>query len=116
MPRVLTSGILEHPTADVQPPKHTVARTPARRTDCSRRPSRALTSGGSSGVTINLGPSENVVCIFTNARVSSLLWGDVDCDGFVNSIDALRILRFVAHLSLTPIAGSPDVGADVQIS
>ncbi len=43
-------------------------------------------------------------------------WGDVDCDGFVNSIDALRILRFVAHLSLTPIAGCPDVGAEVRIS
>ncbi len=40
-------------------------------------------------------------------------WGDVDCEGNVNSIDALRILRFVAHLSLTPIAGCPDVGAEV---
>ena len=43
-------------------------------------------------------------------------WGDVDCDTDVNSIDALRILRYVAHLSLTPIAGCPDVGADVTIS
>ncbi len=50
------------------------------------------------------------------AGASPHAWGDADCDGAVNSIDALRILRFVAHLSLTPIAGCPDVGADVQIT
>jgi hypothetical protein len=43
-------------------------------------------------------------------------WGDVDCEGAANSLDALRILRFVAHLSLTPIAACPDVGAEVQIT
>jgi len=50
------------------------------------------------------------------AGASPHAWGDVDCDTDVNSIDALRILRFVAHLSLTPIAGCPDVGAEVTIT
>ncbi len=43
------------------------------------------------------------------AGASPHAWG-------VNSLDALRILRYVAHLSLTPIAGCPDVGAEVTIS
>jgi hypothetical protein len=50
------------------------------------------------------------------AGFSPHVWGDVDCQGAVNAIDALRILRFVAHLSLTPIAGCPDVGAEVSLS
>jgi hypothetical protein len=35
--------------------------------------------------------------------------GDVDCSGAVNAIDALKILRAVAGLSVAKPAGCPEV-------
>jgi hypothetical protein len=45
------------------------------------------------------------------------VWGDVDCSGEVTSVDALKILRFVADLPYTqtepppcPDIGTPEGG------
>jgi hypothetical protein len=38
-------------------------------------------------------------------------WGDVDCSGTINSIDALKILRYSAGLTYTRPPGCPDLGA-----
>ncbi|HSP55954.1 MAG TPA: hypothetical protein VLS25_10245, partial [Dehalococcoidia bacterium] len=38
------------------------------------------------------------------------LQGDVDCSGSVNSVDALKILRFVAHLSVSQNEPCADIG------
>jgi len=35
--------------------------------------------------------------------------GDVDCNGIVNSVDALKVLRFVAGLSVTQTEPCPDI-------
>jgi hypothetical protein len=44
-------------------------------------------------------------------------WGDVNCDGVVDALDVLLILRYAATgLLLTPISPCPDVGEIVQIA
>lgn len=35
--------------------------------------------------------------------------GDVDCNGIVNSVDALKVLRFVAGLSVNQTEPCPDI-------
>ncbi len=40
--------------------------------------------------------------------------GDVDCDTAVSSVDALAVLRFVAHLSVNQQDGCPTVGGGVN--
>ncbi len=40
------------------------------------------------------------------------LHGDVDCDGDVDSVDALKVLRHVAGLGVTQTEPCPDIGAD----
>jgi hypothetical protein len=40
----------------------------------------------------------------------TFLWGDVDCDGQVNPIDSLKILRHDAGLEVQQPAGCPNVG------
>lgn len=44
--------------------------------------------------------------------------GDVTCDGFVNSIDALQILRSVAGLGTSAVclAGAGDVNCDGEVN
>ena len=44
-----------------------------------------------------------------------LVWGDVDCDGDVDSVDSLKILRFVAGLSVSQQAGCPALGSPVEL-
>lgn len=43
------------------------------------------------------------------------LWGDVDCDGDVDSVDALAILRWIAGLDLTPVEPCPGMGDEVAL-
>jgi len=50
----------------------------------------------------------------TTAGFGLKTWGDVDCDGDVDAVDALNILRFVAALpSLETGPDCPDVGAAI---
>ena len=41
---------------------------------------------------------------------------DVDCDGDTNAVDALKVLRHVASLSVTQEAGCADIGGGVQVT
>lgn len=43
------------------------------------------------------------------------LWGDVDCDGDVDSVDALAILRWIAGLDVLPVEPCPGVGDSVAV-
>ncbi len=42
-------------------------------------------------------------------------WGDVDCSGFVNPVDSLKLLRFDAGLGVTQEPGCPGMGTGVTI-
>lgn len=42
-----------------------------------------------------------------------LIQGDVDCNGTANSVDSLKILRFVAGLSVAQEPDCPDIGTQV---
>jgi hypothetical protein len=41
-------------------------------------------------------------------------FGDVDCSGSVTSVDALKVLRFVALLSVSQTEPCPDIGAGLD--
>ncbi len=41
------------------------------------------------------------------------LWGDVDCVGDVDAVDALKILRYVAGLSVSQTQPCPEIGSEV---
>ncbi len=43
-------------------------------------------------------------------------WGDADCDGDVDSVDALKILRYVAALPVAQTEPCPDIGTEVQVT
>jgi hypothetical protein len=43
-------------------------------------------------------------------------WGDLDCSGAANSIDALKVLRHDAGLSVEQPPSCPDPGATVTVS
>jgi hypothetical protein len=75
-----------------------------------------ITLSHAAGLSTSTGDCPGMAEVVDVAGFSPHVWGDVDCEGAVNAIDALRILRFVAHLSLTPIAGCPDVGVEVSVS
>jgi hypothetical protein len=47
------------------------------------------------------------------ASPSGLTQGDVDCNGDVSSVDALKELRYVAQLSVSQNEPYPDIGEDV---
>jgi len=47
-------------------------------------------------------------------RVPDLTQGDVDCSGTVNAVDALKILRAVAALSVSQTQPCPPIGANVS--
>ncbi len=44
------------------------------------------------------------------------LWGDDDCDGDVDSVDALKTLRHVAILAVSQIQPCPVIGSNVDIA
>ena len=44
------------------------------------------------------------------AGAPSLTWGDVDCDGAINPVDALKLLRHDAGLSVQQEEGCPQIG------
>jgi hypothetical protein len=44
---------------------------------------------------------------------SGPLFGDVDCDGDVDAVDALKILRYVAQLTVQQEPACPLIGSDV---
>jgi hypothetical protein len=44
------------------------------------------------------------------------LWGDVDGDGEVNAVDALKILRYVVMLPVQRQPETPPIGTEVEIS
>ena len=46
----------------------------------------------------------------------SLVWGDVDCDGVVNPVDALKLLRFDAGLPVQQAQGCPPIGQLLQLA
>lgn len=70
---------------------------------------------GDMGVTISLGPGENVVCTFLNVRVQTRLWADVDCGGVVDAVDALKVLRHVAGLPVQQPDDCPEMEQEVVV-
>ncbi len=42
---------------------------------------------------------------------SGLIQGDVDCDGFVNAVDALKLIRYAVHLGVGQNEPCPDLGS-----
>jgi YVTN family beta-propeller protein len=49
------------------------------------------------------------------ALAGDQLWGDVDCDGDVDAVDALAILRWIAGLDVTVVEPCPGVGDEVAL-
>jgi len=45
----------------------------------------------------------------------TLYWGDVDCDGDVDAVDALKILRHVVRLAVSQEEPCPDIGSTVTV-
>jgi hypothetical protein len=43
-------------------------------------------------------------------------WGDIDCNGAVDAVDALKVLRYDAGLGVVPAEGCPTMGEEVQVS
>jgi len=43
------------------------------------------------------------------------VWGDVDCDGAVNAVDALKLLRHVVGLPVSQTEPCPDIGSTVTL-
>lgn len=50
------------------------------------------------------------------AGVEERVWGDVDCDSDVDSVDALWVLRWLAGLAVEPVDGCPAIGAEVVVA
>jgi hypothetical protein len=57
-----------------------------------------------------LSVSQNEPCPNIGEDVASV-WGDVDCSGEVTSVDALKILRYVALLAVAQNEPCADIGA-----
>ena len=47
---------------------------------------------------------------------SLLAWGDVDCNGTVDPVDGLKLLRFDAGLSVDQEEGCPEIGDEVTVA
>jgi hypothetical protein len=70
---------------------------------------------GDVGVTINLGPGEQIICTFLNVRTNTRLWGDVNCDGVVDAHDALASLLFTGGLPVPQTMPCPEMNQEVTI-
>jgi hypothetical protein len=55
-------------------------------------------------------------CTATFQLQMGLLWGDVDCDGDVDAVDALKILRHVVRLAVSQEEPCPDIGSTVTVN
>ncbi len=42
-------------------------------------------------------------------------WGDVDCGGGINPVDALKVLRSDAGLSVNKAPGCPEIGSGLPV-
>jgi CSLREA domain-containing protein len=54
--------------------------------------------------------------VYVGGWFASHLWGDFDCNGAVNLLDALHILRAAAEVPLTPADPCPQLGDTVPVS
>jgi hypothetical protein len=54
-------------------------------------------------------------CTATFQLQMGLLWGDVNCDGDVEAVDALKILRHVVRLAVSQEEPCPDIGSTVTV-
>ena len=61
-------------------------------------------------------PTESPTPTPTSVPGAELVWGDVDCSGSVDSVDALTDLRHVAAFSVSQEAGCPEIGSTVNIA
>lgn len=52
----------------------------------------------------------------TPSGAAQILWGDIDCDGDLDSVDALGILRSVAGLPVNQQPQCPEIGESVLVS
>ncbi|MEX0682640.1 MAG: choice-of-anchor Q domain-containing protein [Dehalococcoidia bacterium] len=68
------------------------------------------------GLITNTGECPAMGEVVEVANASPHPWGDVDCSGGVDPVDSLKLLRFDAGLPVTPVAGCPELGADVIVS
>lgn len=59
-----------------------------------------------------VGAQLNVVII---ASGEAVIWGDANCDGDVNAVDALQTLRHIAALGVVQEPGCPEIGGAVQV-
>jgi hypothetical protein len=50
------------------------------------------------------------------AGFGELTWGDTDCDGAVEAVDALATLRFIAALPVNQEQNCPEVGSDIFVA
>ena len=74
---------------------------------------------GDIDVTINLGPGENVTCTFFNVQASRVVsggtWGDSNCNGDTNAVDALLTQRYIVGLSVSQHEPCPNLGVDIDL-
>jgi hypothetical protein len=56
---------------------------------------------------------ENAVLDFGSIEESVQLWGDVDCDGDVDSVDSLKIQRHITGFFVSQTEPCPDIGSEV---
>jgi hypothetical protein len=54
-------------------------------------------------------------CTVTFQLQMKLLWGDVDCEGDVDAVDALKVLRHVVRLAVSQEEPCPDIGSTVTV-
>ena len=50
------------------------------------------------------------------ASATERIWGDVDCDGDLDSVDALAILRKIAAFSVNQQPNCPEIGSSVLVA
>ncbi len=63
------------------------------------------------GTFTRLSTRRNVEVQIDGSALFGILVGDLNCDGLVDALDALAILRFTGDLPLDPPAGCPDIGS-----
>ena len=96
----------------IPPATPTPSPSPTPTASPSATPPSSPTSTATPTPTPTAGPSPSDT-ITPTATPGGLTQGDVDCNGVVNSVDALKVLRFVAQLSVSQEDGCPLIGTDV---